>query len=286
MNVIHKNLIEENMSAKSNFPIFDIEFAELNQFILILADDYRNRRLNSWDELDLRVKLFHTPEIMNTIESKAPGWKKMVSYSDGITLTHVTCVFLGMFMLPEFQALSAEQQQLSKWIILFHDIDKFHIRGKKDTMHAFRSGVIAANIMPGIGFPKSEKYNGLIRSWSEFTLHAFIIENENSSPKPDNRKLPEILSGIEKLFGSNSHAALIVKTVLLHISLDVDKNYPTPSPLTDSEIIQFIDSNLFPLLKVMMLSDNEGWSLFDPEIRNQQKRDALEAFIKVEKLIS
>ena len=274
------------MSAKSDFPLFDIENPELNQFILTLADDYNQRRLNSWDELDRRVKLFSTPEIMDAIESKAPGWKKMASFSDGITLTHVTCVFLGMYMLPEFQALSAEQQQLAKWIILFHDIDKFHIRGKRDMMHAFRSGVIAANIMPKIGFPTSKNYNGLIRSWSELTLNAFSMENENSSPKPDNKKLPEILSGIEELFGSDSPAALIVKTVLLHISLDVDKNYPTPTPLTESEIKKYINLNLFPLLRIMMLSDNEGWSLFDPETRNQQKRDALEAFVKVEKLIS
>jgi len=188
-----------------------------------------------------------------------------------------------MFMLPEFQALSTEQKQLAKWIILFHDIDKFHTRGKKDTMHAFRSGVIAANIVPGIGFPTSEKYDDLIRPWSELALNAFTMEN--SSPKPDNKKLPEILSGIEQLFGTDTPASLIVKTVLLHISLDVDKNYPTPTPLTENEIKQYINSNLFPLLRIMMLSDNEGWSLFEPEIRKQQYRDALEAFEKVKVLI-
>jgi hypothetical protein len=34
----------------------------------------------------------------------------------------------------------------------------------------------------------------------------------------------------------------------------------------------------------MMLSDNEGWSLFDPETRARQRRDTLAAFEEVGKL--
>jgi hypothetical protein len=172
------------MNAQSGFPSFDAEFKELNQFLLTLADDYNNGQLKSWDALDEKVKAFHTPERMNYIEAKAPGWKKMASYSDGITLTHVTCVFLGMFMLPEFKTLSSEQQQLAKWIALFHDIDKFHIRGKKDSMHAFRSGVVAANTMQKIGFPVTNEYDAPIRSWSEFTVNAFTVKSRNSAPNP------------------------------------------------------------------------------------------------------
>ena len=274
------------MDTDINFPPFDVEFKELNQFILMLVDEYNSEKIKSWDDLDKKVKAFYTPERMDTIESKASGWKKMASYSNGITVTHVTCAFLGMLMLPEFQTLSAEQQQLAKWIILFHDIDKFHLRGKKDTMHAFRSGVVAANIMPRIGFQVTNRYKELIHSWNELTNNAFTMEDEKSTQRPDNSRLPEILSGIDRLFGKNTPACLIVKTILLHISLNVDKNYPTPSPLTETETKQFINQDLFPLLRVMMLSDNEGWSLFDPEIRNQQNTDALEAFDRVEKLIS
>ncbi|MCK6583863.1 MAG: hypothetical protein HUU11_03455 [Anaerolineales bacterium] len=274
------------MNNTSEAPSFDILLGELNQFILSLVEEYKNGGIRSWDDLDERVGAFYTPERMDAIEAKAPGWKKMASYSDGITLTHVTCVFLGLFMLPEFLALNAEQQQLAKWIVLFHDIDKFHIRGKRDTMHAFRSGVVAAKVMPKLGFPVNDQYYGLIKSWSEFTVNAFTLENKETDPKPDNRKLPEILAGIDRLFGENAPASLIVKTALLHISLDVDKNYPTPSPLTENEIRQFISRNLFPLLRVMMLVDNEGWSLFDPEVRARQRKDILNAFQRTEELIS
>jgi len=273
------------MNILYNFPSFDVEFEELNRFILMLVEEYHSEKIKSWDDFDKKVKAFYTPERMDAIDSKAPGWKKMASYSDGITLTHVTCVFLGMFMLSEFQALSAEQQQLAKWIILFHDIDKFHIRGKKDTMHAFRSGVVAANILPKLGFPVSDSYHDLIDTWSKLTMNAFTVNDGTSTPKPDNQKLPEVLAGIENLFGEGTAACLIVKVALLHISLNIDIHYPTPSSLTENEIRQLISIDLLPLLKVMMLSDTEGWSLFEPETRNQQKRDALEAFDRVEKLI-
>jgi hypothetical protein len=36
----------------------------------------------------------------------------------------------------------------------------------------------------------------------------------------------------------------------------------------------------------MMLADNEGWSLFDAETREQRSRDAMQAFEKIERMIS
>ena len=102
------------MTSQLGFPFFDERLPELNRFIVELTDEYNAGKITSWDDLDERVKKFFTPKQMNEMESLAPGWKKMASYSDGITLTHVTCVFLGMFMLPEFKSLSNEQQQIAK----------------------------------------------------------------------------------------------------------------------------------------------------------------------------
>lgn len=213
-----------------------------------------------------------------------PGWQKMASYSGGITLVHVMCVFLGLFMLPEFQSLTPEQKQLAKWIVLFHDVDKVHIRGKRDTMHAFCSGVQAAKALSKLGFPTSQVYPELISSWSDTTVQAFITVGEKATP--NNQKLPEILRGIEQLYGQGTPATLIVKTVLLHISLDVDPFYPTPAPLTEEEIKRDIDADLLPLLRAMMLADNEGWSLFDPETRVRQRKDTLQAFQTIEQILS
>jgi hypothetical protein len=188
--------------------------------------------------------------------------------------------------MPEYRALTPEQQQMEKWIVLLHDLDKIHIQGKKDSIHAFRSGVLAANILPGLGFLVTENYHGLIRSWSEHTLRAFLASDGDAAPKPDNQKLPEILTGIERLFGKNAPATLITKIILLHISLKIDPFYPTPAPLTEKEIKKFITPGLLPLLKVMMMGDNEGWSLFEPENRKRQYKDAVKAFQEVEKIIA
>lgn len=268
-----------------NSPFFDEIFSSLNLFLLDLVNEYRMGKLDSWDVLDEKVKSFFTAERLNQTETLVAGWKKMASYSDGITLTHVMCVFLGVLMLPEYEFLTEEEKQLVKWIVLLHDVDKFHIRGKKDTMHAFKSGVHAAQILPSLGFPVTDKYAGLIESWSLFTLQAFTMPNENASPKPDNQKLPKILNDIDELFGENTSANLITKVVLLHISLDVDPFYPTPAALTNDEIKRFISPKMFPLMKVMLLGDNEGWSMFDSEIRNRQRNDTLQACLKFEKMI-
>lgn len=268
------------------FPAFDDCFSDLDQFILKLVQISEAGALKSWGDLEEKVHAFFTPERMEEMESLVPGWQKMASYSGGITLIHVMCVFLGLFMLPEFKSLAADQKQLAKWIILFHDIDKVHIRGKKDTMHAFRSGVQAANLLRKFGFPATQRYDQLIDSWSSAVNQAFITKEEESAPIPDNQKLPGILEGIDQLYGSDTPASLVVKTVLLHISLPVDPFYPTPAPLTADESKRFISPRLFPLLRAMMLSDNEGWSMFNPETRARQRHDTLEAFGKIEQLLS
>ena len=132
----------------------------------------------------------------------------MASYTEGITLVHVMCVFLGMYMLPEFLQLSIYQQGMMKWVILFHDIDKIHIRGKKDTLHAFRSAAVAANRLPDLGFPITSEYPALVGLWSQDTSQACIDGEGDAPPIPDNRKLSRILSGIEQLYGANTPAAL------------------------------------------------------------------------------
>ena len=273
------------MNTNRMFPSFDDCFPELNGFLQGLVHSYEAGRLKSWDDLDEQVKAYFTPQRMEQMESMLPGWHKMASYSDGITLVHVMCVFLGMFMLPEFQSLTSAQKQMAKWIVLFHDVAKFHIPGRKDTMHAFRSGVRAANLLPRFGFRTRQKFGERIHEWSKYTEQASTQRSTDSTLKPDNRKLPGILMGIDNLFGKNTPAALITKTVLLHISLAIDPFYPTPAALTDEEIKRFIEPDLFPLLRVMMLADNEGWSLFDPEKQSQRRTDAERAFQHIETLI-
>ncbi len=269
-----------------SLPSFGEMLPFLNQFILDLVDAYQAGEINSWTVLDDRVKQFFTSERMDQMESIVPGWKKMASYADGITLTHVSCVFLGVSMLDEFQVLNPAEKQMAKWIVLFHDLDKMPRRGEKDSMHAFRSGVLAAEIMPTLGFPTTENYAELLPLWKTLTRNAYFKGLGQKAPTPDNKKLPDILARIDQLFGENTPTALITKVILLHISLDADPNYPTPAPLTEAEIKRFFTPELSRLMRVMMLGDNAGWSLFEPEVHKQQNRDTRAALDKVDELIA
>lgn len=269
----------------NTFPRFDETLFFLDQYIHELVGAYQSGRINSWDDLDSMIKVFFNPEHMDQTDVVAPGWKQMASYADGVTLTHVMCVFLGLFMLPEFQNLSDEQKQLAKWIVLFHDVEKIHIRGKRDNTHGFRSAAVTAGTLPGLGFSATAQYSSIYPHWKEITSQAAVLDQGSGDPIQDNTKLPEITSGIAAMFGSNSPAALIVQGVLFHMSINVVKDWPQAAPLTDEEIVRYISFPLAPLLKAMNLSDNDGWSIFDPDIRRLQRNETLDAFQEVEKLI-
>src|SRR5215510_11122593 len=121
-----------------NSPNFDESFSFLNRFIHGLVDAYRNGKIPSWGRLDQKVKAFFRAEQMDEMEALVPGWKKMACYVDGVTLTHVMCVFLGLYMMPEFLDMEKEQQEIMKWVILLHDVEKEPQAGKRDHAHAFR----------------------------------------------------------------------------------------------------------------------------------------------------
>ena len=267
-----------------NFPIFDEQLMFLNQFILELVDEYHAGKINSWDALDEKVKTFFTAERMEEIDTLVPGWKKMASYSDGVTLTHVMCVFLGLYMMPEFLRMNNEQQQIMKWVILFHDVEKEHRRGKRDHTHAFRSAVNAARGLPKIGFPVTAEYDSLIDEWDIFTRSAITQIDGSPDNVQDNRKLPVIIDSIERMFGHSTPATLIIKTILFHLSVDMEP-WPPITPFTEEEVARYFDADLVILLRAMNLGDSEGWSMFESS-RESLRNATLEAFEKVERLIS
>jgi hypothetical protein len=263
-------------------PSFDQHFASLNQFVLELVAQYNAGKLNSWDDLEPRVNTFFTHARMEQMESILPHWQKMSSYLDGGTLVHVVCVFLGLYMLPEYHNLTPAQQNLMKWIVLFHDVEKEVEKGKRDPMHAFCSAATAARRLPSLGFETTAEYSPIVNTWSELTSCAETKSENTSEPIQDNRKLPEILRGIDSMFGKNTPAALITKTVLFHMSITVVKDWPQFAPLSEEEILRYIDKDLLPLLKVMTLADNEGWTMFYPDDRLLQRMETLATFEQIE----
>ena len=124
-----------------------------------------------------------------------------------------------------------------------------------------------------------------MEEWIAFTHEAIIWSDEAKITIQDNRQLPKIVDGINRIFGHNSAAALVVKTVLLHLSINVVEDWPQAAPLTDAETRQFIDAPLLPFLKVMMLVDNDAWALFDQPKKDKYRSETLAVFRDIEKVI-
>ena len=76
---------------------------------------------------------------------------------------------------------------------------------------------------------------------------------------------------------------MIIKTILFHLSVDTQP-WPPAAPLTDKEVIKYLDRDLVTLLSAMNLGDGEGWNMFGQD-RESLRNEILEAFKKVEQLI-
>ncbi|MCA9896524.1 MAG: hypothetical protein KC615_26270, partial [Anaerolineae bacterium] len=78
---------------------------------------------------------------------------------------------------------------------------------------------------------------------------------------------------------------LIAKTVLLHISITVAAAWPQAAPLTDAEIVKYVDADLLPLLQTMMIVDGDAWSFFDQETRASEHEEAKRVFQRIAQMI-
>lgn len=273
------------MNNQQDFPFFTVLLDDIDQFILDLVEEYKAKKIRSWEDLEESIDTFFTLERMEQMESILPGWQKMASYANGLTLVHVMCVFLGLYMLPEFLSMSKKQQEMMKWVVIFHDVEKEPQDGKRDHTHAFRSAVVAAQILPKLGFPTTSEYDLLIGDWSKFTRSAITLLEDSSDYSQDNNKLPTLINGIERMFGRHTPATLITKTILFHLSVDMEY-WPPTTPLTSVELKRYFNKELSHLLLVMHLADGEGWLLFDSKNREFGRNDTVKAFKRVEQLIA
>jgi len=251
---------------------------ELVAFAQHLAFDYQKGTLSNWDSFSQQVRAFYTPDIMNKIESVVPGWNQMASYLDQQTLIHVTSVLVALFLLPEYQATPADHKIIMEWMVMFHDVAKRAERNKHDFTHGFRSAAVTGVALEPLGFPTQPNFADHIANWKALTENALIFAPDYNETIQDNVKLPNIVNGIDALYGQQSTAALIIKGVLFHMSINNDPTYPTLAPLTQHETRQYIDRDFFPILKAMMLADSEAWNLFDTTEAQRLRRNTLEVF--------
>ena len=161
---------------------------------------------------------------------------------------------------------------------LFHDVAKRAEHGKHDYIHAFRSAAITGAALAAVGFPAQPAFAAHIAAWQTLTESAIVFAPAHGEYIQGNTKLPQILSGIDSLYGHQSAARLIIEGVLFHLSISTDPGYPTVAPLTPAETRRYIDRDLFPILKVMMLVDGDAWNLFAPAEHQRQHQLTLAVF--------
>lgn len=265
-------------------PLIESHLPQLMNFVSKLAQEYESGKITSWDTMRRKVFAFFTPEMMKRVEGIAPGWEKMASYSEGLTLLHVNSALAALHICPEFEEATPRQQSLMKWVVLFHDVGKKARPGGRDLTHSFRSAAMSGENLPRLGFPTTPEYSKGIQDWVSLTNSAVIKDKKTGVEIQDNNKLPEIMKGIEALFGHHTPTALVVKTILFHNSITVVEEWPQAAPLTKAEMRQYLDDELFSLLKIMTLVDNDSWSLFNLPKKERHRHETLETFRRIKRI--
>ena len=269
----------------ATIPRLEEQLPQLLEFVRTLARQIEAGEIQDGDALGARIRVFYTAEQTAAIENVAPGWKEMAAYADGTTLHHVTQVLIALQLLPEYRQASRYLQALMEWSVLYHDLGKQVIAGQRDALHAFRSGTMAARTLPRLGFQTSAAYPTTLEPWSRLVLSASVATPDGKGSMQDNRALPEILQGIDQLFGAGTAAALIVQAALLHQSLNVVPEWPNPGSLTESQVPECIRPDLVPLLEGLMLADSDAWQLFEPEKKAKFRASTLAVFATVRQVV-
>jgi hypothetical protein len=270
----------------ATIPRLEEQLPQLLECVRTLARQIEAGEIQDGDALGARIRDFYTAEQTTAIENVAPGWKEMAAYADGTTLHHVTQVLIALQLLPEYRQASRYLQALMEWSVLYHDLGKQVIAGQRDALHAFRSGTMAARTLPRLGFQTSAAYPTMLEPWSRLVLSASVATPDGKGSMQDNRALPEILQGIEQMFGAGTAAALIVQAALLHQSLNVVPEWPNPGSLTESQVPECIRPDLVPLLEGLMLADSDAWQLFEPDKKAKFRASTLAVFAAVRQVVA
>lgn len=255
-------------------------------FIGQMKTEFERGTFNSWQDFIKPIRQWFTPERLQQVDATVMGWDKMSSYADQQTLIHLMAVLISVLRLPEFQALSSDQQNLALWIVLYHDVAKEAQHGKRDHTHGFRSAGICGKGLVRLGFVRAVDEQALAQ-WVTVTQNAKTFDNQHKDFIQDNTQLGDIMQGIDSLFGGrDSSAGLIICGVLFHMSLNVVDEFPQKAPLTDELICTYLSPMLMPLLRVMMLADSIAWELFSPERQIPQLKQSYREFDRVQMLLA
>ena len=230
------------------------------RFVNTLSADVRTGSIGSMEQFIERCRKFYTAEQMARIEGVLPGWTHMSSFADGKTLWHINLAMVALLQLDEYRSMKNSDQTVQEWVVLLHDVAKEPVDGR-DHRHCFRSAAQAGQILPKLGFPVTAAYSSEFQNWFNVTDNATRFDQEKRLDIQDNSKLPSIFAGSRRIFAEPTRAA--VSAIALHQSITTLAAWPVKAPLTDDEVIAYVDDDVFPVLMVLTMADSGGWNLFD-----------------------
>jgi hypothetical protein len=231
--------------------------------------------IKSEEDFIERCRKFYTPDRMAEIEVVVPGWKHMASFDDGKTLWHVNLAMVALLQLDEYRSMSPGLQTVQQWIVFLHDVGK-EPEGGRDHRHSFRSAAQAGRIMPKLGFPVTAAYPAEFQDWFNLTDTATRFDKVQGLQIQANSKLSKILSGARRIFAEPTRTA--VGAIALHQSITSLAAWPVKAPLTDDQVMAYVDNDIMRALLVLMLADSGGWNLFDPPTLDSMYKETRAVF--------
>ena len=273
------------MPALTAFPPIEQHLPELTAFVDDLSRAIELRNTATLDKAQRSITAFFNAKQLQKLDSVAPGWADLVAHDRSKTLTHVMLAMASLAFHPEFEASSPEEQNILRWALLFHDIAK-RSETERDLTHAFRSAVVMARSVPLICVDVPTTYFQNFHAWAKLTLGATKLQPGSDQLIQDNQCIPEIMSGLERMLATHPAAVMAIKLVLLHHSINILREWPQASALTDTQVQQFFDFRLLQLIRVMMLADNDGWELFNNRNCLRYRTETRTVFTHLQTLIT
>lgn len=263
MDIDNINFEQDPISFKSQFPNTDKACKNFNEILkidkLMAQIIQEEKRDENFDSVmffyDSQEKTLHSL-FKEELQTKIPNnlWNELGYYIDGLVCLHSINVLVCTVMHPNFETISAEEQNILKWAALFHDIKK---RGPpefdgKDHIHPFVSGGAMLQVFHELGIL-------VLRTEEERTLFQnilFLIEDSHQpvqtvwpQVRPDQNLCQKVHShkNLQALFtalwtsslkdqtGRGTFIDLVFRLIMFHQSLTGLQKFPNMVVLSSWE---------------------------------------------------
>jgi len=225
------------------------------------ASDIQSGNFTDWTPLITRLGDLTNPAWIDQVDGILPGWRKIAAIKNGLTAKHTLLVLATCLNLPEYAQADELTQHEIEWAAILHDIDK-DLSSGRDASHPFKSAAVAAQILPGLGFPlQPGVLEADVAEWSDLVIRSQRPVGDQTFH--DHTHLREIVDGMHVHWGHDTSVIRIMKAILFHQSLPTLKAWPNPMLLNDFELRYSLTLKDMNVLGPLLIADSDSWNLFD-----------------------